>query len=166
MKQSEHFVNYIVDVCKRDKGIRADLRRADSNALQWKSWQYIHAFLEDLEKEEKKRNILVFIASSIAVDTNPQNGNKKLGQAIRLIYPPSKKDKEIPPRFARILSCDDIDELLLSIRPMIRMIASKGIQLDFVALMDDFVWFLQKEKQPSIKAKWMQQYLSAGKEDD
>lgn len=166
MKYSESFVSYIVDVCKRDKGIRADLRRADSDALEWKAWQYIHVFLEDLEKDEKKRNILVLIASSIASDTNPQNGNKKFGQAIRLIYPPPKEYKQFPLRFARILSCDDIEELLLSMRPMIRLIASKGIKLDFAALMDDLLWFLQKEKQSDVKARWMQQYLTGEKEDD
>ena len=157
MSRSDEFVDYLFEICSRDKGFRADLRRADNPAFEWKIWPVINRFAGSLEPDDIRKAYAI-IGSAIGKSGQSRNGNIGIGRAFRFI---SKGDAgKFPSRFMRLLSSNDLSDLLMVLRPVLSYISSEDIALDYKGLLKSILGFRYEESRNRIKACWAADYLN------
>ena len=162
MSQSNDFVSYVFSIIASDKGARADFRRADNDAYEWRIWPYLSRFIADLDEDVYRRRVYALIGSAIAKSRSDEDGQVPFGMAFRKLSKDNGgagKDR-FPPRLMRILSADGMEELIDISRPLLSYMCSEGIRLDFSRLLDDFLSFRFPVARQKVKARWAQEYLS------
>ena len=165
MSRSDEFVDYLFKICSRDKGFRADLRRADNPAFEWRIWPVINRFAGSLESDDIRKAYAI-IGSAIGKSGQSRNGNIGIGKAFRFIskgdagkFPKGDAGK-FPPRFMRLLSSNDLSDLLMVLRPVLSYISSEDIALDYKGLLKSILGFRYEESRNRIKACWAADYLN------
>ncbi len=153
---SEAFVEYIFRVCSSDKGLRADLKRADNDSFEWKVWPIILKFNSTLDNDDVRR-AYALIGSSIAKSGRDADGSAGIGKAFRVIS--NDPSDEFSPRFMRLLSSDSVSDLIDYLRPALSFIEAKGVQLDYSRLLDDILRFRFEDNRIRVKAAWASDYL-------
>lgn len=157
MSRTDDFVDYIFERIGYDKGFRAELRRADGSISEWKVWPLIQRFFGRVDNE-LERKTYVLIASAIAKSGQAKNGSVGLGTAMRLV---SKEEKnEFPIRFQRILSSDNLDDLLRVMRSTLQFISSKGICMDYKSLLKQLLEYKFENSRERIRYAWASDYLN------
>lgn len=157
------YVNYVFDRKEIDNAFRANLKHAYSENLEWKAWNLIERFV-DLN-DTTKRKAYILIGSSISKSHQKNNGSIKFGKAMAIALKDSDKD-ELPTRFAKILSCSSVDDLIDALRTTITFVNSKGIELDYADLLTDILQFQYEDSRLKVKTKLASEFLSKENEDD
>ena len=149
-------VDYIINRCQADNGLRAGLKRADNPATEHQSWEVLAGFHINLE-DEKQRLPYATIGAAIARAKAERNGNAKIGQAIARCYEDGNVSDQAKAKLRRLLACDSVAEACRILRPLLSLIEAKGNSaLDYARLLDDLLWFGHDESQTRIKARWAQ----------
>jgi CRISPR system Cascade subunit CasB len=152
------FVNYIINRCQADNGLRAALKRADNPATEYQSWEVLAGFNINLE-HENQRVPYAAIAAAIARSKVDKNGTAKIGQAIARCYEDGNTSDQAKAKLRRLLACDAIPEACRILRPLFSLIEAKGnSSLDYASLLDDLLWFGHDDSQNRIKARWAQSF--------
>lgn len=71
-----------------------------------------------------------------------------------------KKNSDIDsPRLRRLLSCNSIQELCRSLRPVLSLIASRNISLCYSKLLEDICRFQYDNARQNIKLRWTREFF-------
>ena len=163
------FVDYILNRCQADNGLRAALKRADNPATEYQSWEVLANFRVDLEYENQRLPYAT-IGAAIARTKAERNGTGKIGLAIARCYEDGNASDQAKAKLRRLLACDSVPEACRILRPLFSLIEAKGnIALDYASLLDDLLWFSHDESQLRIKARWAQDFYgkpAAGGKDE
>ena len=161
--KSENFVNFIIELIhgneskniKPNNGAAAALKRAENPNLEYQSWEYLARFV-DIDKDYERLPYAT-IASALAKAKVERNGMVKIGEAIARCYEDGKDSDQAKAKLRRLLACETVDEACRVLRPLFSLINSKaGIQLDYVALLQDLSWFSLDSHR--IKSRWAQNF--------
>ncbi|KAF0808017.1 crispr-associated Cse2 family protein [Alcanivorax xiamenensis] len=153
----QRFVETVIERCQNDKGLAARLRRADSPATEYQSWELLGWFGVDLEKDYE-RLPFVTIAAAIAKSKSERNGSLRLGQAIASCYKEGNKDDQAKARLRRLLACNDLAEVCRILRPVLTLVDSRvGQPLDYVRLLRQLRFFGFESGQRT-KTQWAQEF--------
>lgn len=155
---SLNYVNYIFKNKEKDVALCVAMKNATKENLEWKAWPYIENFIKDINNSNK-RHIFAIVGEAIAKSHMDNNGTMSFGKAMRAVE--SEKDKDVPysPRMARILSFDDLDDLLDVFRQVLSFLGSKDISLDYAAVLDDLLQASFENDHEKLKARWASDYL-------
>ena len=157
-KKNQSFIDYIIDRCQGDNGVRAALKRADNPATEYQSWEILAGFKVDLEYENQRLPYAT-IAAAIARAKIEKNGVTKIGAAIARCYEDGNASDQAKAKLRRLLACDNVPEACRILRPLFSLIEAKGgVTLDYVQLLNDLLWFGHDDSQPRIKARWAQDF--------
>lgn len=156
--KSQHFVDYIINRCQANNGLRAALKRADNPATEYQSWEVLAGFQVNLEYENQRLPYAT-IAAAIARTEPDHNGNIKIGQAIARCYEDGNASDQAKAKLRRLLACDSVAEACRILRPIFSLIEARGgLVLDYARLLDDLLWFSHDDSQLRIKARWAQDF--------
>ncbi len=162
MEKSNDFVDYIFARCKSDKAFRADLRRADNPAYEWKIWPIIMKYTGSLDSDDTRR-IFALVGSAIGKSNQETDGNVGIGKAFRIVSGGSQD--EFPLRFMRILSSEDVADVLAVLRPTFSYFDSEGVHLDFKRILSELLRFRFDSARTRVKAGWAADYLKISKDE-
>lgn len=152
------FVDYIINRCQIDNGLRAALKRADNPATEYQSWEVLAGFKVDLEYENQRLPYAT-IGAAIARTKVEKNGAATIGLAIARCYEDGNASDQAKAKLRRLLACDSVPEVCRILRPLFSLIESKGkIALDYASLLNDLLWFGHDDSQLRIKARWAQDF--------
>ena len=152
------FVDYIINRCQADNGLRAALKRADNPATEYQSWEVLAGFHVNLEYENQRLPHAA-IAAAIARAKIEKNGAAKIGQAIARCYEDGNASDQAKAKLRRLLACDSVPEACRILRPLFSLIESKGnIVLDYAGLLSDLLGLAMKTAGLRIKARWAQDF--------
>jgi len=145
-KKDHYFVKYIIDLCQKDNAAAAKLRRADNPKTENQSWGILTGLNIDLEKEwERLPHALV--AAFIAKAKISHDGNIRLGRAILECYPGGNSDAA-EKKLRRLISCSSTEEFCNQLKPIISLIQSRGVSLNYSLLLQSIKFFsLDPERQ-------------------
>lgn len=150
------FVDYVINRCQADNGLRAALKRADNPATEYQSWEVLAGFHINLEYENQRLPYAT-IAAAIARTDSEKNGSVKIGRAIARCYEDGNASDQAKTKLRRLLACDSVPEACRILRPLLSLIESKGNStLDYAGLLNDLLWFGHDDSQTRIKARWAQ----------
>ncbi|TAF15791.1 MAG: type I-E CRISPR-associated protein Cse2/CasB [Alphaproteobacteria bacterium] len=157
--RSQAFVDYIIQLCAESNGARAALTRADNPATEYQSWEILAGFHINLEHASERMPYCT-IASALARTKTSHNGTLTFGQAIARCYQDGNKETSANAKLRRVLACDEVVELCRVLRPVLRLMESREVTLDYVSLLGDIVQFRYEQNQQRIKARWAQQFYA------
>lgn len=156
--KSMAFVDYIINRCQADNGLRAALKRADNPATEYQSWEVLAGFHINLE-HENQRLPYATIAAVIARSKVEKNGAAKIGQAIARCYEDGNASDQAKAKLRRLLACDSVPEACRILRPLFSLIESKSnIIPDYASLLNDLLRFGHEDSRTRIKARWAQDF--------
>lgn len=145
----ENFVNYVTKaVASDDKQLLSALKKGDNPATAYYAWGYLNRFVDitnDIITEP-----YALVAASIVKTKSKSNGHNSLGRCI------SKCGNEA--RLRKLLSSDTTDDLCKQLRPILRLIESKSVSIDYISLLYDLSKFQYDDEQ--IKAKWAKDFYN------
>jgi len=104
----------------------------------------------DLDKDWERRPFAVIAAAAAHAKPN-KDGSLGIGKAITMCYEDRNKSDSAKQKLRRLLACDSIQEACSILRPLLRLIASHGVPLDYGRLLNELIWFGDGEK---AKVKW------------
>lgn len=152
---NREFVDYIFKLISRDKGIRAALRRADTDNLEWKAWSVIYPALGNLNSQMRPAYSL--IASSIAKSKFDKDGDMRLGESIR--FADKDEAEKVSTRMERLLAVTDFEELIMVMKRILPYLINRGANVCFELLLRDIKMFSNDEYRQNVRARWMNDYL-------
>jgi CRISPR system Cascade subunit CasB len=159
-------VDYILETINKgnSKGFAAKLKRADNEATEYQSWEILSRWVSLEDTLQRKAYCLV--AASIARSDFSQDGEYSLGMSLRQIFLQDGGEGEIEKsssaaRMRRILACRDVNELLEIIRPVLRLMESKGINYSRKSLLDELLWFNYETSRERTRTHWAQDFYTA-----
>lgn len=154
------FVNYIIDRCQKNNGVRAALKRADNPDTEYQSWEVLAGFHINLEYKNQRLPYAT-IGAAIARTKAERNGYIKIGQAVARCYEDGNASEPAKAKLRRLLACDSVAEACRILRPLLSLIEANGnCALDYASLLDDLLWFGHDDSQTRIKARWAQGFYS------
>ena len=167
--RGHRFVDYVINRCDADNGVRAALKRADNPATEYQSWDVLAGFQVNLE-HENQRLPYATIAAAIARTKIENNGTIKIGAAIARCYEDGNVSDQAKIKVRRLLACDSVPEVCRILRPTLGLIESRGgLMLDYAQLLNDLLWFDHDDSQLRIKARWAQDFygkaMAGGKDE-
>ena len=154
--RAERFVQYVIQRIHQDNGFAARLRRADNLATEYQSWELLADFGVDLEKSWDRLPFCT-VGAALAKAKPKQNGNLGLGAAIAASYEKGSQSDQARTRLRRLLACSAADEVCQILRPMLALIASRGVNLDFCQLLQQLLWYSGAGKE-RVRTRWAQDF--------
>ena len=157
--RSQRFTTWVQEKCAQDSGFAAALSRADNPATQPRAWPILAMFGVNLESTIQRESHAL-VGAYIARNKSAAPGSLGLGRALLESY---GKDHEHPSarlRLRRLLSATTTEEACRILRPMLSLIASRGVSLDAAALLSDLLGFHSRPER--IKARWAQDFYGSG----
>jgi CRISPR system Cascade subunit CasB len=151
----ENFVNYITKVVAVDnKQMISALKKGDNPATAYYAWGYLNRFVDITN--ERVAEPYALVASSIVKTKSKSNGFNSLGKCI------SKCGNEA--RLRRLLSSSTTDDLCKQLRPILSLIESNSISIDYVSLLNDLIRFQYNDEQ--VKARWAKDFYNHSENGD
>lgn len=158
------FVDYIVRRCEANNGIRAGLKRADNPNTEYQGWDVLAGFGVDLLNEAERLSHAI-IGADIARTEPSGNGPVDIGRAIARCYKDGNKDEQAKSRLRRLLACDSVQEAVLILRPILRLIESRGAgPLNYASLLGGLRWFDHDDSRNRTKVRWAQEFYGRPEE--
>lgn len=158
--KSERFVNLTIERCQQDNGLAAALRRADNPDTEYQSWEYLVAFV-DLNQADQ-RLPYASIAAAIAKAKVSQNGTTPIGRAIAQCYEDDNQSDQAKAKLRRLLACDRVGEACRILRPLFSLIDTKaGARLDYSRLLNDLLFFNFDPQR--TKSRWAMDFYRRAK---
>ncbi len=159
--RGEAFVEFILNRMKNDNGFRAGLKRADNPATEYQSWEFLAAFGVNIEKEWERRPFAV-IGAAVAKAKIEVDGFLGIGKAIAQCYEDGNASDQAKAKLRRVLACSNVEEVCHILRPLLSLINSHGVHLNYGQLLQDLLWFNVNEH---TKAKWAQDFYGKREEE-
>lgn len=153
---AERFVDYVLKRQAEDNGFAARLRRADNPATEYQSWEILAGFGVDLEKSWQRLPYCT-LGAALAKAKPEHDGPLGLGAAIAACYEEGAQSDQAKARLRRILACTSTEELCQVLRPVLALIASRGVKLDFSLLLQQLLWF-SGQGQERVRTRWAQDF--------
>ncbi|MDN8598845.1 type I-E CRISPR-associated protein Cse2/CasB [Citrobacter sp. S2-9] len=154
--RAERFVSYVIDRMKQDSGFAARLRRADNPATEYQSWELLANFGIDLEKE-RERLPYCTVGAALARAKPASNGKLPLGAAIATCFDGGNQSDQARARLRRLLACTSTSESCRILRPLLTLMASRGVTPDFSQILEQLLWF-SGNGQERIRTRWAQEF--------
>lgn len=146
------FVEFVLRRLSQDTAFGAALKRADNPSTEYQAWEYLAGWC-DLEKDWERRPFEV-VASALAKAKPTTDGSLGLGRSIAACYKTDKEDGNktdaAKAKLRRVLACDTVAEVCSILRPILSLIESRGVPLNYSELLDDLLWF----KAERTKVRW------------
>lgn len=164
-ERAEQFVASVIQRLETDTGYRAALTRADNPATEYQSWEHLARWC-DLEKENE-RMVFAAVAAALAKARVKKDGELGLGEALSRAFVPqggsSSDNDAAKTRLRRLLACDSVAEVVSVLRPLLGLIASRGVRLDYSRLLKDLLFFGDR-----VKLRWAKGFYrkDGGENDD
>lgn len=164
MEQNEsnsRFVLYICQFCSKDKGLAANLRKADLPSLNTNVLSALVKLGIDITKEYEFLPYSI-VTAAIARSKNYKNGELSFSKALASVEKNSDAQQTSDDkRLRRLLACNDIKELALVIRPTLMLIQSRcNTNINFEELLKDLRAFRSEAGRDRVKKKWAMQFYS------
>jgi CRISPR system Cascade subunit CasB len=153
------FAAFVLKRLGNDTAFGAALRRADNPATEYQSWEYLASWC-DLENSYE-RTCFATVAAGLARAKQSIDTQASIGRAVALCYPKGNKDDSAKSRLRRLLACDSSAEACKWVRPLLRLMVSRGVQLNFGRLLDDLLYF-----GPKVKERWATDFYGKWEEND
>lgn len=100
--------------------------------------------------------IYLLIAEAILRDGRTRDGNLGFGEAMNeLLGPP--EDMDYPGRMKGIMTASSVDDAIMSLRPLMSLIASKGTRISYALLLSDLV-DMEEGRIDEVLRKWSWEY--------
>jgi len=157
------FVHHVLSRLQNDTAFGAALRRADNPATEYQAWEYLAGWCEiDNQFEMLPFSI---VSAALARAKPARDGNFGLGQAIAACYSeggtPGNQSDAAKARLRRVLACNASDEVCRILRPVLSLIASRGVALDYGRLLDDLLYFGERTRR-----RWAVNFYGRSVADD
>jgi CRISPR system Cascade subunit CasB len=150
------FVLYVIELCKKDKGAAAALRRANNPATEYQSWEFLAAFSIDLENPFE-RIPYATIAAAIARTKPEKNGSIGIGKAIALCYDDRSASEQAKAKLRRLLACASTEEACRILRPLFSLVESRAdAALDYARLLKQLTSFSYDDNK--VKTQWASEF--------
>lgn len=160
--RAERFVSYVIDRMKQDNGFSARLKRADNPATEYQSWELLANFGIDLEKEWERLPYCT-VGAALARAKPANKGKLPLGAAIAACFDDGNKSDQARSRLRRLLACTSTTEACRILRPLLTLMASRGVTPDFSQILEQLLWF-SGNGQERIRAHWAQDFYRRTRE--
>lgn len=157
-KFSAKFINSII-AQKNDISSISKWKKADNPNLEFHAWELLVPWCKNLT-DEYDRLPLATIGAAFARRKLDKDGTLNFGRALYFCYPENNSGPGTS-RLRRMLSCSDTLEVCKMIKPCLKLIDSKGVDLNYASLLDDIRFFSDK-----TKLSWAQQYYQGGINSD
>lgn len=162
--RAEQFVSYVIERIKIDKGFAARLKRADNPATEYQSWELLAGFHVDLEKEWERLPYCI-VGAALAKAKPETDGTFSLGAAIAESFKEGNESEPAKARLRRLLACTDTSEACRTLRPLLTLMASRGVTTNFTQLLDQLLHY-SGWRQEKIRANWAQEFYRRTEERD
>ena len=149
------FINHVVEKVENDRAMGARLRRADNPATEYQSWEYLAPFGVNLEYP-RERKAFATVAAALARAKPNADGILGIGRAIASIYDNGKDNPQAKARLRRLLACTSSEEACDILRPLLRLVASKGEAVCYTQLLRDLLYFSERTKE-----HWAQDFFNS-----
>jgi CRISPR system Cascade subunit CasB len=154
--RSESFVERTIDLCQKDKGLAARLKRADNPVTEYQCWEHLAAFNIDLEKDYQRLPYAT-IAAAIAKAKVENNGTIAIGRGIALCYEEGNNSDQAKAKLRRLLACESLEEVCRILRPLFSLLDSKvSLPLNYAQLLSDLLKFHFDNQR--VKTRWAQDF--------
>lgn len=158
------FIRYVIDHIKKDNGFAARLRRADNPATEYQSWELLAEFGVDLEKAWQRLPYCT-VGAALARAKPEVNGALPLGAAIAACFTDGNQSDQAKARLRRLLACTSTAECCRILRPLLALMASRGVTPDFNQLLEQLQGY-SEQRQQRIRARWAQDFYRRNQEAD
>lgn len=162
--RGKNFVRYVLDRIHKDNGFAARLRRADNPVTEYQSWELLASFGVDLEKDWA-RLPYCSVGAALAKAKPEVDGKLGLGAAIAACYDDGSQSDQAKAKLRRLLACTTTAETCQILRPLLALITSRSVKLDFSQLLDDLLWYGGNGRE-RIRIRWAQNFYHRPQEID
>jgi CRISPR system Cascade subunit CasB len=145
------FIKAIAERIVSDPGFGAALRHADNPATEYQAWEHLIRYGCDIEKKWERLPYAT-VAAAAARARITHDGQLPLGKSIAACF-----EKDADPakaKLRRLLSCSDVEEACTILRPLLNLIASRGIQISYGRILDDLLYFGER-----VKLRWASEFF-------
>ncbi len=156
LSRAERFVGYVIECINKDNGFAARLKRADNPATEYQSWELLAGFGVDLEKEWERLPFCT-VGAALARAKPVTDGKLPLGSAIAACFDDGNQSDQAKARLRRLLACTSATEACRILRPLLTLMASRGVTPDFSQLLEQLLWY-SGNGQERIRARWAQEF--------
>ena len=152
--KADRFVAYILTRIETDKACAASLKRADNPDTEYQAWEALVPWCN----LEQKREYLPFaiIAAAIARNKPKSNGTHGLGTAIARCYDDGNNSDAAKAKLRRLLACYSVEEACQILRPILRLIDSRGVSLNYSRLLSQLLRFGD-----AVRKNWAMEFFNA-----
>lgn len=156
VSRAERFVNYALERIKQDNGFAARLKRADNPATEYQSWEVLAEFGVDLQQVAQRLPYCI-IGAALAKAQPATDGQLNFGAAIAACFDEGNQATQAKARLRRLLACTSIAETCRVLRPLLTLMASRGVVPHYGQLLDQLLWF-SGQGQERVRARWAQDF--------
>ncbi|NIF24016.1 type I-E CRISPR-associated protein Cse2/CasB [Candidatus Pantoea multigeneris] len=163
MSMAGMFVSYVMERIQKENSFSARLKRADNLATEYQSWELLASFSVDLEND-CERIPYCTVGAALARTQPKENGTLPLGAAIAACFREGYQSEQAKVRLRSLLACTSIKESCHILRPLLMLMASRGVTPDFVQLLEQLLEF-SGESQVKIRACWAKTFYRQSIDD-
>jgi CRISPR system Cascade subunit CasB len=146
-----------------DRAMGARLRRADNPNMEYQSWEYFARFGVNLENR-RERKAFATVVAALARAKPKSDGRLGIGRAIALSYSDGKDNDQAKARLRRLLACITSEDACDVLRPLLRLVASRGQSVRFENLLRDLLYFDNFPEK--TKERWAQEFFSSAQTEN
>lgn len=165
--KEEAFVQTVIKRLKGpDTAFGAVLRRADNPDTEYQSWEFLCEGRNkgqwcDITKS-RERKAYALIGAALARAKPDKDGNLGIGRAIARCYSDSgslsdQDHSAAKAKFRRLLACNTTEEACRILRPLLSLINSRGIALNYSGLLRDLL-FSRESFNEYVKPRWARDF--------
>jgi CRISPR system Cascade subunit CasB len=133
---------------EQQSGVSAALKRADNSSTEYLSWEYICPWCKDFKNPYERTPYLV-VAAAVSRRKPDKDGVLGMGKALACCYPDGVKSDPAKSRLRRLLACSNGLEACEIIRPVLSLLASKGVSVCYASVLNDLLYFGER-----VKIQW------------
>lgn len=154
--KAKRFVSYVIERSKIDNGFAARLKRADNPATEYQSWELLAGFGVGLEKEQQYLPYCI-VGAALAKAKPETDGTYPLGTAIAESFEKGNESDPAKARLRRLLACTSTAEACRILRPMLALMASRGVTPNFSQLLKDLLSYSMHGRE-DVRRRWAQDF--------
>lgn len=154
------FVSSVINRVNQDNSaFRAAMSRADNPALESCAWEFLVPFC-NIEYENERRSFAI-IGAAIAKNKPEQDVDIGFGRTLASICKNEDDREREGKRLRRLVSCNNVTELLPILRPILGYVASKGGKIGYHRLLNDLLFWSKK-----TQLRWVNEFYGKMKNEE